>query len=112
MNHRLAVTLFASLLASASLNASATATAEEAAKLGGELTPVGATKAGNADSSVPAWTGPANFTDEKKKLTRAQLEDMRNRPQDFENFMTTPAGEPLFVITKANMGQYAAKLTV
>ncbi|QHJ10343.1 hypothetical protein FX988_00555 [Paraglaciecola mesophila] len=29
----------------------------EAAKLGGELTPVGAVKAGNADGSIPAWTG-------------------------------------------------------
>lgn len=29
----------------------------EAAKLGAELTPVGAVKAGNADGSIPAWTG-------------------------------------------------------
>ena len=32
-------------------------TAEDAAKLKKELTPVGATRAGNADGSIPAWTG-------------------------------------------------------
>ncbi len=91
----------------------ATASADEAAKLGGELTPVGATKAGNGDGSIPAWTGPANFSEDKKKLTRAQLEEMRNgRPGEFEAFLNTPAGEPLFVITKANMDKYADKLTV
>ena len=31
--------------------------AEEAAKLGKELTPLGAERAGNADGSIPAWTG-------------------------------------------------------
>ena len=30
---------------------------EEAAKLGAELTPVGAVKAGNADGTIPEWTG-------------------------------------------------------
>lgn len=39
----------------------------EAAKLGKELTPLGAEIAGNADGSIPAWTGgitkpPANYT--------------------------------------------------
>ena len=36
---------------------SAKVTSAEAAKLGNELTPVGAIKAGNADGSIPAWTG-------------------------------------------------------
>ncbi|MBN26179.1 MAG: outer membrane lipoprotein-sorting protein [Alteromonadaceae bacterium] len=40
----------------------------EAAKLGAELTPVGAVKAGNADGSIPAWTGgitepPAGYSE-------------------------------------------------
>ncbi|TLY74204.1 MAG: hypothetical protein E6K42_11875, partial [Gammaproteobacteria bacterium] len=30
---------------------------EEAARLGAELTPLGGEKAGNADGSIPAWTG-------------------------------------------------------
>ncbi len=41
--------------------------AEEAARLGGpELTPMGAERAGNADGTIPEWTGglvepPANY---------------------------------------------------
>ncbi|MEO6698495.1 MAG: hypothetical protein ABIM24_03820, partial [Paraperlucidibaca sp.] len=40
--------------------------ADQAAKLGAELTPVGAEKAGNADGTIPAWDGgitkaPAGF---------------------------------------------------
>ena len=42
--------------------ASATGTAEEAAKLGNELTPMGSIAAGNADGSVPAWIGDKDFT--------------------------------------------------
>ncbi len=30
---------------------------QEAAHLGADLTPLGAEKAGNADGSIPAWTG-------------------------------------------------------
>ncbi|KZW98220.1 DUF1329 domain-containing protein [Pseudoalteromonas luteoviolacea] len=41
-------------------------TAEEVARLGKDLSPIGAEVAGNADGSIPAWTGgitkpPANF---------------------------------------------------
>jgi len=41
--------------------------AENVAKLGAELTPIGAEKAGNADGSIPAWDGgitsaPAGYT--------------------------------------------------
>ena len=37
--------------------ASAKATAGDAAKLGKELTPIGAEKAGNQGGTIPAWTG-------------------------------------------------------
>ncbi|WP_432696215.1 DUF1329 domain-containing protein [Marinobacterium sp. YM272] len=37
--------------------AQAAVSADEAAKLGQELTPLGGEKAGNADGSIPAWTG-------------------------------------------------------
>ena len=30
---------------------------QEAARLGADLTPLGGEKAGNADGSIPAWTG-------------------------------------------------------
>ncbi|WP_114394742.1 DUF1329 domain-containing protein [Oleisolibacter albus] len=72
-----------------------THTADE---LGKTLTPFGAIKAGNADGSIPAWTGgittpPAGY---KKGM---------HHPDPF-------AGDkPLFTITKENMGKYADKLT-
>jgi hypothetical protein len=37
--------------------AMAAVSAADAAKLGAELTPLGAEKAGNADGSIPAWDG-------------------------------------------------------
>jgi hypothetical protein len=37
--------------------AQADVTAQEAARLGGELTPMGAERAGNAAGTIPAWTG-------------------------------------------------------
>ena len=37
--------------------AEARVAAEQAAQLGTTLTPLGATRAGNADGSIPAWTG-------------------------------------------------------
>lgn len=43
----------------ASFNASAKVSDAEAAKLGKELTMVGAERAGNADGSIPEWQGPA-----------------------------------------------------
>ena len=38
-------------------SAMAKMTAEEVARLGKDLTPIGAEKAGNEDGSIPAWTG-------------------------------------------------------
>jgi len=68
---------------------------EEAAKLKTELTPVGAERAGNADGSIPAWTGGLNIP-------------------GFKNGEWVPdpfADEkPLFTITKDNYQQYADKL--
>lgn len=74
------------------------ATAEEAAKLKSELTPLGAERAGNADGSIPAWDG--GYTQ-----VPAGYESGTPRPDPF-------AGEkPKFSITGANMDQYADKLT-
>lgn len=49
--------LLAVTVALASSGAMAKSTAEEAAKLGKELTPMGAIKAANKDGSIPEWTG-------------------------------------------------------
>ncbi|MBM7060140.1 DUF1329 domain-containing protein [Pseudomonas sp. UL073] len=74
------------------------ASAEDAAKLGTTLTPVGAEKAGNADGSIPAWTGglPTNAG-----------------AADAKGFLADPfaSEKPLFTITAANAAQYKDKLT-
>jgi len=77
-------------------------TPEEAAKLGNELTPLGAEKAGNADGTIPEWTGGI------KSPADAGVPNYRtgqHHPDPFAN------DKPLFTITADNMGQYAAKLT-
>ena len=75
----------------------AAVSAQDAAKLGTSLTPVGAEVAGNAAGTIPEWTGGL--------ATDAA-------PVDANGFMANPyAGEqPLFVITAANYEQYAENL--
>ncbi|WP_205341119.1 DUF1329 domain-containing protein [Denitrificimonas caeni] len=70
----------------------------EAAKLGSTLTPFGAEKAGNAEGTIPEWTGGI--------ATNAASVDSRG-------FLGNPfAGEkPLFTITAQNVEQYKDKLT-
>ncbi|MBY6106054.1 DUF1329 domain-containing protein [Ferrimonas balearica] len=71
---------------------------EEAAKLGKELTPMGAEMAGNADGSIPAWTGgittpPAGY-----------------QPGSFH--LDPYAGDAkIATITKDNMAEYAPFLS-
>ena len=86
------------VLASVSPMAVAKVTPEEAAKLGAELTPLGAVKAGNADGTIPAWDGgitspPAGYSPGD------------HHPDPYAG------DEVLFTITGANMGEYADKLT-
>lgn len=80
------------------LSAMAAVSPQEASALGGELTPFGAIKAGNAEGTIPAYTGGgpvAPGTD----TTKGQWVD------PFVN------EKPLFRITAANMDQYADKLS-
>ena len=87
----------AALLAS-SVMASAQATPQEAQQLKTTLTPLGGEKAGNADGTIPAWTGgmttvpPGYWHGER-------------RGDPFAN------EKPLFSITAQNMDKYADKLT-
>jgi hypothetical protein len=72
--------------------------AEEAAKLNTELTPLGAEKAGNKDGSIPAWTG--GYT--------TPIPDFKNggkRPDPFAS------DKLLYQVTAKNMDQHADKLT-
>lgn len=70
--------------------------ADEAARLGKDLTPVGAERAGNKDGTIPEWT-PAKQSGALKGEypSDAQLE----------------AEQPLFTIDAKNMAQYEGKLT-
>jgi len=70
----------------------------DAAKLGNELTPMGAVKAGNKDGSIPAWTGgittvPAGYT-----------------PGD-HHLDPFPSDKVLYTITSKNVAEYADVLT-
>lgn len=111
------------LLAGTAGAASAGVSADEAAKLGKELTPIGAIRAANADGSIPQWRGEELFTAEQKNLTRDQLEEWRkNDPAKIRNMVyselekrSDTIGDVIsrqFVITADNYKDYADKLTV
>jgi hypothetical protein len=80
----------------------AAVTPAEAAKLGAELTPLGAEKAGNADGSIPAWDGGITSA---SQVGFANFKSGEHHPDPY-------AGDkPLYTVTAGNMNQYAAKLT-
>ena len=84
--------------ASISLSAVAAVNQAEADRLGKDLTPTGAEKAGNADGTIPAWDGGI-------KSPPAGYSPGDHHPDPY-------AGDKvLFTITAANMGEYADKLT-
>jgi Protein of unknown function (DUF1329) len=75
---------------------------QEAARLGADLTPLGGEKAGNADGSIPAWTGGL------KSAAEAGFPNYHS-PDHYSD--PYASDKPLFTITAANMSQYAAKLS-
>ena len=75
---------------------------QEAARLGADLTPMGAEKAANADGTIPEWTGGI------KSAAEAGFPGYRSGEHHPDPFASD---KPLFTITAANMSQYAAKLT-
>ena len=94
---RLSSLALAVLLSSASTSFAAVP-ADQAARLGQELTPLGAERAGNAAGTIPAWTGgiaqpPAGYT------------VGMHHPDPFA------ADQPLYVVTSENLDQYRDKLT-
>lgn len=96
MRMRLAVTTALALCVLLTLWAAAPAA--QVARLGKDLTPLGAETAGNQDGSIPAWDGGI-------KTPPAGYKPGKHYVDPFA------ADKPLFVITAANMGQYAGKLT-
>ena len=73
-------------------------TPAEVARLGADLTPLGAEKAGNADGTIPAWDGG---------ITKppAGYKPGDHHPDPYA------ADKMIVAITAANMAQYATKLT-
>ncbi|QHS10866.1 DUF1329 domain-containing protein [Sinimarinibacterium sp. NLF-5-8] len=81
------------------LPVSAKVSADEAAKLKTTLTPIGAERAGNAEGTIPAWEGG---------LTQAPPCYKGEGTRYCDPFT---ADQPEYTITKANMAQYADKLS-
>lgn len=76
----------------------ATAGGADAARLGQDLTPLGAETKGNADGTIPAWTGGITTPPAGYKVGD-------HHPDPFG------ADQPLYTITAANAGQYDGKVT-
>lgn len=71
---------------------------DEAAKLGTTLTPVGAEKAGNADGTIPEWTGGLTKSPSGFKPGGSYVDPF-------------PEDKPLFTIDAKNVDQHKSKLT-
>ena len=77
---------------------SASAADNNAARLGQDLTPLGAEMKASADGSIPAWTGGIT-------TPPAGYRPGEHHPDPFA------ADQPLYTVTAGNAGQYGGKLT-
>ena len=99
--HRFSSILTASALCGALLApAHAKVPPEQAARLGADLTPLGSERAGNADGSIPAWTGGITSPPEG-----IGYEKGKHLPDPFA------ADKPLMRIDASNMEAHDAYLT-
>jgi hypothetical protein len=89
----------AMVLQAALAPAHAAVSAAEAEKLKTTLTPLGAERAGNAEGSIPAWTGAVP----PKPAGLKKVGDVTADP--------FPNEKPTLKITAANLDQYAARLS-
>ncbi|GAA6136241.1 DUF1329 domain-containing protein [Oceaniserpentilla sp. 4NH20-0058] len=86
--------ILALALAVAASGAMAKVSPQEAAKLGKELTPMGAEKAGNKAGTIPAWTGGLKIDSSVDPLVNIFANE-----------------KPLFTITAQNVDKHKANLT-
>ena len=93
---RLKDVLAVAVLSAFAAGAGAATTEQEAARLGKDLTPVGAESAGNKDGSIPEWKGGT-------PKAKRKLSDPRVDPYASE--------KPLFSIDAANVDRYGDKLS-
>jgi len=98
MKRVLAACAASAIILSAHAPVVAAVSAEEAARLKGPLTPMGAERAGNTDGTIPAWSG--GYTTIQPGYIQGQRRD--------DPF---PNEKPLFSITTANYQTYSGKLT-
>lgn len=96
--YNLAAVLAAACLTTFSLGVRAAATQAEVDRLGKDLTPTGAEKAGNKDGSIPAWSGGLAKPPVGWKPEQGYVDPFANE-------------KPLFTITAANADQYKDKLS-
>lgn len=86
------------ILALCALDAQARVDASQAARLGNDLTPLGAERAGNAEGTIPEWTGGVKA------------------PAGYQRGMHHPdpyaADEPAYVVDAGNLAAYAERLPV
>jgi len=82
--------------------AQAGVSAQQVRRLENDLTPFGAQRAGNADGSIPAWTGGMTTTPEAVAYDPASGDHL---PNPFAK------EKALYTITAQNMAHYADKLT-
>jgi len=87
------------LIAAFAANVSAAVTAEEAAQLGQKLTLIGAERAGNAEGTIPEYSGGLTKPPVSYKAGSGM------RPDPFES------EKPLYSITAKNIAQYESKLS-
>ena len=85
-------------LALAASMAAAKVSEEEAARLGQELTPIGAERAGNAEGTIPEWTGGITEPPPGWKVGDPRIDPFRDDAK-------------LFSIDRSNVDRYADKLS-
>lgn len=98
MNHSLSLSGLVLASAFAAVAARGAVSETDAARLGQSLTPLGAEVAGNAEGSIPAWTGGITTPPDGYKIG-----DHHRDP--------FAADQPLYTITPANLAQHESRLT-
>lgn len=93
----LSAAILGTLLSLTSATALAKLDASEIARLGQDLTPTGAEQAGNADGSIPAWSGGLTQPPAGYSAAKGYIDPFANE-------------QPLYTVTAANMAQYADRL--
>jgi hypothetical protein len=102
MKHKHSLRLGLAAIAGIATIAVAGVTSQQAARLGGELTPMGAEKAGNSAGTIPAWSGDLT------SAARAGAPGFKSGGHHPDPYASD---KPLYKVDATNMSRYAATLT-